>query len=93
MKKLFAISAVAIALTAAACNNSSDTAAAAAADSTRIADSTAKAIATDDSIKAAMTATIDSTKKVDSTNSMSVKTMPMDTTKVVNKVKSEASGN
>jgi len=83
--------AVATVMTAVACNNGTDTAAAAAADSTRIADSTARAIAIEDSIKATMTTTVvDSTKKMDSSNT--VKTMPLDTNKVVNKAKSEATG-
>jgi hypothetical protein len=94
MRKLFALLAVATVMTAVACNNNADTAAAAAADSTRIADSTAKAIATADSIKASMTTTIvDSTKKIDSTSSTSVKTMPMDTIqKGGNKAKVEETG-
>jgi outer membrane lipoprotein-sorting protein len=94
MKNLFVLMAIAIVMTAVACNNSADTAAAAAADSTRIADSTAKATATADSIKASMTTTIvDSTKKVDSTSSTSVKTMPMDSIqKGGNKAKVEETG-
>jgi hypothetical protein len=79
MRKLFALMAIATVMTAVACNNSADTAAAAAADSTRIADSTARATEISDSIKAAAAKTtiIDSVKVVDSTND--VKTKPMET--------------
>jgi hypothetical protein len=94
MKRLFAIMAIATIMTAAACNNSADsTAAAATADSIRIADSTARAIAIDDSIKATMETKIDSTKAVDSLNKNSVKTLPIDTVnKAINKSKMEATG-
>jgi hypothetical protein len=89
MKKLFALVALATIMTAVACNNSADTNAAAAADSTRIADSTARAMAISDSIKAAMTATIvDSTKKVDSSmNDVKTKPMTTGTPKMVDKGK------
>jgi hypothetical protein len=93
MKRLFAIMAIATIMTAAACNNSADSTAAATADSIRIADSTARAIAIDDSIKATMETKIDSTKAVDSLNKNSVKTLPMDTVnKAINKSKMEATG-
>jgi|GEM_PF-6263421 hypothetical protein len=93
MKRLFAIMAVATIMTAVACNNSADSAAAATADSIRIADSTARVIAIDDSIKATMETKIDSTKIVDSINKNSAKTLPMDTiNKAINKSKMEATG-